>query len=147
MEPTKARNHRSPLAQAVAESGTVVTQMLIVRDVARSIRFYRDILGAEVMRERPPAMLRLHNAWLVLNFGGGPTDDKPDVSLGVPLVDEYASSFLNIRVADIQAVHELWKGRGASFLTPPLDRGAELRCYLRDPDGHLIELGQTRPAG
>jgi catechol 2,3-dioxygenase-like lactoylglutathione lyase family enzyme len=139
------RAHRSPLAAAVEQSETVVTQMLIVRDVARSVRFYRDVLGAEVMREQPPAMLRLHNAWLVLNVGGAPTEDKPDVTLGAPRALDFASSFLNIRVADIRSVHERWDRRGASFLTPPMDRGAELRCYLRDPDGHLIELGQTLP--
>ena len=41
------------------------------------------------------------------------------------------------------AVYEQWRARGAEFLTPPTDRGAELRCYLRDPDGHLIEVGQA----
>ena len=39
-----------------------------------------------------------------------------------------------------------WSARGAEFLTPPQDRGAEIRCYLRDPDGHLIEVGQTSAA-
>jgi hypothetical protein len=53
------------------------------------------------------------------------------------------SSFLNIRVADIQAIYQTRSERGAHFLTPPIDRGPETRCYLRDPDGHLVELGQT----
>ena len=56
------------------------------------------------------------------------------------------TSFLNIRVADIQAIYAEWSARGAEFLTPPQDRGAEIRCYIRDPDGHLIEVGQTSPA-
>ena len=56
------------------------------------------------------------------------------------------SSFLNIRVADIQAVYDEWSARGAEFLTPPQDRDAEIRCYIRDPDGHLIEVGETNPA-
>ncbi len=54
-----------------------------------------------------------------------------------------ASSFLNIRVANIQAIDEDWCAKGAQFLTPPVDHGVELRCYLRDPDGHLIEVGQA----
>jgi lactoylglutathione lyase len=137
--------HRSPLAEAVADSGIVVTQMLIVDDIDRSVRFYRDVMDAEVLRENPPAMLRLHNAWLVLNVGGGPTEDKPDVTVAPPLGVNFVSSFLNIRVIDIQSVYELWSERGARFLTPPMDRGAELRCYLRDPDGYLIEVGQTLP--
>jgi catechol 2,3-dioxygenase-like lactoylglutathione lyase family enzyme len=136
-------SHRSPLAEEVAKSGVVVTQMLIVDDIARSVRFYRDVLGAEVKREDPPAMLRFHNAWLVLNVGGGPTEDKPDVTVAPPLGTNFASSFLNIRVPDIAAMYESWSERGARFLTPPMERGAELRCYLRDPDGYLIELGQT----
>ena len=53
------------------------------------------------------------------------------------------SSFLNIRVADIQKIYEDWTSRGAAFLSPPIDSGAEIRCYLHDPDGHLIEVGQT----
>ncbi|MBO0894131.1 MAG: VOC family protein, partial [Acidimicrobiales bacterium] len=53
------------------------------------------------------------------------------------------SSFLNIRVADIHACYEDWRAKGAQFLTPPIDRKAELRCYLRDPDGYLIEVGQA----
>ena len=56
------------------------------------------------------------------------------------------SSFLNIRVANIQEVYDDWSAKGAQFLTPPIDRGAELRCYLRDPDGHLIEVGQANLA-
>ena len=35
------------------------------------------------------------------------------------------------------------RAKGAEFVTPPIDRGAELRCYLRDPDGYLIEVGQS----
>ena len=50
---------------------------------------------------------------------------------------------MNIRVADIQAIYQTWSERGAQFLTPPINRGPETRCYLRDPDGHLIELGQN----
>jgi hypothetical protein len=66
------------------------------------------VLGATVERENPPAMLRLYNAWLVLNVGGGPTDDKPQVTVATPTDPTVVSSFLNIRVADIESVHALW---------------------------------------
>jgi catechol 2,3-dioxygenase-like lactoylglutathione lyase family enzyme len=139
--PTRAG---SPLGEAAAREGVVMTQMLIVADVERSVRFYRDVLGASVERAEPPAMLRLHNGWLVLNVGGGPTPDKPEVTVAPPEDPNSVSAFLNIRVADIAAVHRAWSERGAQFITPPMDNhGAELRCYLRDPDGYLIELGQT----
>jgi hypothetical protein len=78
--------------------------------------------------------------------GGGPTEDKPSVTLETPPDPYRVSSFLNIRVADIQAIYSEWSARGAEFLTPPQDRGAEIRCYILDPDGHLIEFGQTSPA-
>jgi hypothetical protein len=71
------------------------------------------------------------------------------VTLEPPSDPARASSFLNIRVADIDAVYKQWSARGAPFLTPPIDRGAEIRCYMRDPACHLIEVGQlvARPAG
>lgn len=52
------------------------------------------------------------------------------------------SSRANLRVADIHACYEAWKEKGAEFVTPPIDREAEIRCYMRDPDGYLIEVGQ-----
>ena len=79
------------------------------------------------------------------NVGGPPTDNKPAVTLVPPLQVELASYALNVRVADVQTVYELWRSRGAHFLTPPIARDGEIRCYLRDPDGHHIELGQSVP--
>lgn len=124
------------------EHGLVVTHLLIVRDVDRSREFYRDVLGAAVVRDRRPAVLRLHNSYLVLNDEGGPTDDKPTVTARAPTGSDTLSGALNIRVTDVRAVYELWRSRGGEFLTEPKDHGVEIRCYLRDPDGYLIELGQ-----
>ncbi|MFI7427792.1 VOC family protein [Micromonospora sp. NPDC049836] len=124
------------------EAGLVLTHLLIVRDVDRSREFYRRVLGATVVRERQPAILRLHNSYLVLNTEGGPTDDKPDVRAQAPADSTTLSSALNIRVADVRAVYEQWRSRGGQFLTEPKDHGVEIRCYLRDPDGYLIEVGQ-----
>ena len=80
---------------------------------------------------------------MIINVGGGPTDDKPAVTLEAPRDPDRVSSFLNIRVRDIEAVYREWSARGAQFLTPPKQHQYEIRCYLRDPDGHLIEVGQT----
>jgi hypothetical protein len=74
---------------------------------------------------------------------GGPTDDKPTVILETPRDPDWVSSFLNIRVEDIDAVYAEWSARGAQFLTPAKQHQYEKRCYIRDPDGHLIEVGQT----
>jgi catechol 2,3-dioxygenase-like lactoylglutathione lyase family enzyme len=108
--------------------------------VERSRRFYTDVLGGEAVLEGELSIVALANGWVTISVGGGPTEDKPTVTLVPPSDPDHASSFLNIRVADIAAVYEQWSARGAKFLTPPINRGAEIRCYMRDPDGHLIEL-------
>jgi predicted enzyme related to lactoylglutathione lyase len=123
--------------------GILLTHFVVAEDVRRSAAFYADVLGGEVTMEGEPTFVKLANAWVIINVGGGPTDDKPDVILETPAEPNRASSFLNIRVADIQAVYEEWGSRGAQFLTEPKDHGAEIRCYMRDPDGHLIEVGQA----
>jgi catechol 2,3-dioxygenase-like lactoylglutathione lyase family enzyme len=126
----------------VPREGMLLTHLLIVRDVARSRAFYRDVLGGTVVHEDEPCMLRFHNSWIILNVGGGPTDDKPGVTMVAPEDRQSSSCALNIRVADIQATYETFSARGAEFLTPPKQHESEIRCYIRDPDGHLIELGQ-----
>ncbi|MGA8246544.1 MAG: VOC family protein [Nocardioides sp.] len=123
--------------------GIVVTHLVIASDVSRSRRFYAEVLGGEVLLEGEPTIIALANSWIVINVGGPPTDDKPTVTLQPPPDPDRISSLLNIRVAHIDQVYEEWRARGAEFLTPPTDRGSEVRCYLRDPDGHLIEVGET----
>jgi lactoylglutathione lyase len=124
-------------------TGFVLTHFLVVSDQDRSREFYRSVFGATVVLERDPVIMKLANSWLILNVGGGPTDDKPTVTLTTPGDPDRASAFLNIRVADIAAVYAQWSARGAEFLTDPKDHGREIRAYIRDPDGHLIEVGQT----
>ena len=125
------------------EKGIVLTHFIVSDDVERSRRFYTEVLGGEAVLEGEPSIVALANGWVIINVGGGPTDDKPTVTLEAPTDTNRVSSFLNIRVADIEAVYADWSARGAEFLTPPVDRGREIRCYLRDPDGHLIEVGQA----
>jgi lactoylglutathione lyase len=125
------------------ETGFVLTHFLVVSDQDRSREYYRSVFGATVVAERDPVILKLANSWLILNAGGGPTDDKPTVTLAVPADPDRTSAFINIRVADIGAVYAEWSARGATFLTEPKDHGREIRAYIRDPDGHLIEVGQA----
>jgi catechol 2,3-dioxygenase-like lactoylglutathione lyase family enzyme len=134
-------------SEAVAGDGDMsLTVLMIVNSQDRSRDFYHHVLGAEIVRDRDPVILRFHNGVIVLNVGGGPTSDKPAVTMAPPADRDTVSMALNIRVADIQAVYHAWRARGAEFLTPPQDRAGEIRCYLRDPDGYLIELGQTTRA-
>jgi lactoylglutathione lyase len=126
------------------KQGFVLTHFLTVADLKRAAAFYVDVLGGTQIREGEPTVVQLVNSWVILNVGGGPTDDKPTVILSPPKNPDEASSFMNIRVADIQACYKQWSSRGAQFLTEPKDHGDEIRCYMRDPDGYLIEVGQTR---
>jgi catechol 2,3-dioxygenase-like lactoylglutathione lyase family enzyme len=123
--------------------GFVVTVFITVRNVARSRAFYSEVLGGQVVLEENPCMVKLANSWVIMNPGGPPTPDKPDISVVDYDFDNKLSIFMNLRVADAQACYEEWSSRGAEFITPPIDRGAEIRCYLRDPDGYLIEVGQS----
>lgn len=77
-------------------------------------------------------------------MAGGPTGDKPTIYLALPSDGEAVGSFLNLRVANIAECYERWKGLGAKFLTEPKVHEAETRCYMRDPDGHLIEIGEAK---
>jgi lactoylglutathione lyase len=130
--------------QLPPRDGFVVTHFLVVSDADQSRDYYRDVFGAVVVRDRDPVILQLANSWLILNTGGGPTDDKPSVTLTTPAYPDAVSAFLNLRVADIERAHREWSARGARFLTDPIDHGYEIRAYIRDPDGHLIEVGQAR---
>jgi hypothetical protein len=80
----------------------LVAAFITVRKVARSRNFYSRILGGTVVMEENPSCVPLSISWIIMNPGGPPTPDRPDI-----------------------------------------DRGAEVRCYLRDPDGYLIEVGQS----
>jgi catechol 2,3-dioxygenase-like lactoylglutathione lyase family enzyme len=130
----------------IPDEGILLTHFVVAEDVERSRVFYSEVLGGETVMDGEPSIVQLANSWIIINVGGGPTVDKPEVVLETPQDPTRASSFLNIRVADIQAIYDLWRSRGAVFTTPPQDLGAEFRCYLRDPDGHLIEVGQTTGA-
>jgi len=125
------------------QQGLVVTHFLTVRDVRVSREFYADIFGGQVVLAENPTTVRIANSWIIMNPGGGPTPDKPDIILTPPQPGDPVSAFLNIRVADIAAFYADARAKGAHCLTEPKDRKAELRCYLRDPDGYLIEIGQA----
>jgi predicted enzyme related to lactoylglutathione lyase len=127
--------------------GFTIAHFLTVADLERSMNFYATVFGGDIVSRgdgNAPPYIRIANIWLILNVGGGPTPDKPTVTLRTP-DPNLISSFMNIRVADIQACYKLWKSRGATFLTEPLDKYGETRCYIRDPDGYIIEVGQSKP--
>src|SRR5579863_4682520 len=125
--------------------GISIAHFLTVADVERSARYYEKVFGARILTMgdgNAPPYLQLANIWMILNVGGGPTPDKPTVTLSVP-DPNHITSFMNFRVADIQACYELWKSRGAEFITEPIPKYGEIRYYIRDPDGYIIEVGQS----
>jgi predicted enzyme related to lactoylglutathione lyase len=92
--------------------GIVLTHFIVSDDVERSRRFYTEVLGGRVERAGDPVNVALANSWIVINGGGGPTDDKPTVTLETPPDPDRVSSFLNIRVKDIDTVYAEWSARG-----------------------------------
>lgn len=124
--------------------GVELTLLLVVADIERARAFYVDVLGARLFREYggTSAVLEFQGNWLLLVTGGGPTEDKPDVAFEPPLDPNRVSHQLTMRVPDCRAAYEVLRSRGAEFLTPPVDRGGEIRCFFRDPDGHLLEISE-----
>src|SRR3984957_14776885 len=130
-----------------SNQGLSIAHFLTVADIERSARYYEKVFGARILSlgdGNAPGYLQLANIWMILNVGGGPTPDKPTVTLSVP-DPNHINSFMNFRVADIKACYELWKSRGAKFITEPIPKYGETRCYIRDPDGYIIEVGQSTP--
>jgi catechol 2,3-dioxygenase-like lactoylglutathione lyase family enzyme len=106
-----------------------------------------NVLGAELYREYggTSVVLKFAGTWLLLVSGGGPTADKPAVTFAPPADPDQVSHAMTLRVADCRAAYAALTARGADFLTPPHDWGGEIRCFLRDPDGHLVELSESVP--
>jgi lactoylglutathione lyase len=123
-----------------------VTLLRVVSDLTQSRHFYRDVLGAQEFREYggTSAVLKFAGTWLLLVTGGGPTPDKPTVTFAPPLIGEVVSHELTIRVPDCRAAYGILKARGATFLTPPVESDWEIRCFFHDPDGHLLEISESK---
>lgn len=124
--------------------GMELTHILVVSDIEASMTWYEDVLGADFHRSYggTSAVFDFNGSWLLLVTGGDPTEDKPGVSFAAPDNPGRVGHAFTIRVPDCRAAYEVLKGRGATFLTPPHDWGAEIRCFFRDPDGHLFEISE-----
>lgn len=122
-----------------------LTHILVVSDMVRSKSFYSEVLGAVIYREYggTSCVLSFRNSWLLLVTDGGPTKDKPDVTFSPPNNPNRVSHSMTIRVPDCWAAYDLLKKRGANFLTPPTEWDGEIRCFFRDPDGHLLEISEV----
>jgi catechol 2,3-dioxygenase-like lactoylglutathione lyase family enzyme len=126
--------------------GMELTHLLVVSDIDRSRAFYRDVLGATVLREYggTSCVLRFLGSWLLLVTGGGPTADKPTVLFAPPSDPDTVAHELTIRVPDARAAQATLVERGAIFLAPLSESSSEIRGFFRDPDGHLLEISQAK---
>ena len=133
---------------AFPDDDVILSHILVVADIDRTVAWYRDVLGATLFRQYggTTAVFQLNGAWLVLVTGGGPTKDKPDVTMAPPDDLDRVAHAMTFRVADCQAAYDALRGRGAEFLTPPVDHGGEVRAFFRDPDGHLFEISEAKGA-
>ena len=125
---------------------TDLTRLLVVSDIARSVAWYRDVLGAELVGEYggTSAVFRFVGCWLLLVTGGGPTPDKPTVTMAPPADPDQPSAELIVAVPDCRAAHAELTSRGAVFLADPVEYPWEIRAFFRDPDGHLLEISQRK---
>jgi catechol 2,3-dioxygenase-like lactoylglutathione lyase family enzyme len=134
------------LERGFPTDGVELTVLRVVSDLERARRFYRDVLGAEEFREYggTSAVLRFAGTWLLLVTGGGPTPDKPGITFAAPVASDSVGHELTIRVPDCREAYAILKARGATFLTPPVEYAWEIRCFFKDPDGHLLEISQSK---
>lgn len=125
---------------------SALTTILVVSDMEHSKAFYVDALGAKIFRSYggDSLVLEFLGNWILLVTAGGPTMDKPNTHFIPPKNRDDVSHSFTIRVNDCQKSYEILKSRGIDFITPPMSRGAETRCFFHDPDGHLFEISEYR---
>src|SRR5258708_29047315 len=125
--------------------GFVITHFLVVSDQDRSREFYQNVFDGKVVLERDPVIMKVANSWLILNVGGGPTDDKPTVTLTTPPDPNQTSAFLNIRVPDIARVYREWSAKGALFPTSRKSMAAKSVHTSATPTAICWKLAKRHP--
>lgn len=123
-----------------------LTTILVVSDIEKSRQFYIDQMGAKLFREYggTSVVLQFLGNWILLVTSGGPTPDKPAISFETSSTPTRVSHSFTMRVKDCHYSYNILKKRGISFITPPYDWGAEIRCFFKDPDGNLFEISEYR---
>ena len=138
----------APFPNDFPTDGVALRCFLVVSDYTRSLAFYRDVLGATVMRELAGTfcILSFAGSQILLSAPAGSTKDNPVMSEPPPLDRKSVISELSIRVPDCSAAYNVLRSRGAEFLTPPFAWSDGTRAFFHDPDGHLLEIWEAREA-
>ncbi len=126
-------------------SGSEASVILVVSDLMKTREFYVDKLGAELFREYGGTTLvcQFLGMWIVLVTKGEPTADKPRIFYDKHTDNSIVDHSFTIRVKDCEESYNLLKQKGVEFITPPYRWEHEIRCFFRDPDGHLFEISQV----
>lgn len=116
--------------------------ILIVDDLDRTLDFYTHVLGLR-LGHRSGEFAQLNTGVTRLGFYTRKAMTRAvGISLTKPTPD--AAGFeIGFKVADVDAAYEELIGKGVAPATPPTSRPwGQRTAYVRDPDGHLIELVQ-----
>jgi lactoylglutathione lyase len=116
-----------------------------VRDLEASIDYYQRMFGAQVILRRnlaggkKIAFLRIGDSMLEL-MGFGPANEPVDSR------EHYGVHHIGIKTDHFEATYQDLNAKGAEFLGEPFEPTAGIRlCFMRDPNGVVIELAQRDP--
>ena len=118
--------------------------VLFVRDLARSLTFYRDTLGLEVKNSDPNSVAFLmEDRYLLLLEVSAAADLIPSEASALK-IEGGPRVLLAAGVEDVDAAYEELKARGVTFLRPPTNQPWGLRtAHFADPEGNLWEINQS----
>jgi lactoylglutathione lyase len=127
----------APHATIIVVMQNMIT-MVMVSDMDRSVRFYRDTLGLKLRFQSPDwTEFDINSSTLALHGGGVPS--PPDK-------ERYAGrASIGFNVENVDKVFEELKSKGVRVVMPPTQRPAEsIRlAVVLDPDGLPLSFSQT----
>lgn len=123
-----------------------LTNILVVNNMKAALHFYIDQIEGELFREygENSSVIKLLGNWILLVTPGGPTADKPNIHFKTTNNPDLVSHSFTIRVENCRESYEILRKRGVEFISAPYDWGMEVRCFFKDPDGHLFEISELK---
>lgn len=120
-----------------------LTPLLQVYDMPRAIRFYRDVLGFEVVANSPQlgedffhwVWLKLGDAELMLNTA---YEDSRPPSPDARRVAAHSDTGLYLACPDVDAAYEHLRGKGLDVEPPTVAGYGMKQLSVADPDGYAL---------